>query len=116
MRTRPRLSGGASCCLLVGVSPAAARAAEAPRSLHNAIVVEPGATHLGASTLGDDVASWLGPDVATTHMVVEMQGSADDPRVVSFRTLREARVVAQRRFARAFEHELVAVVGGPSRG
>lgn len=101
MPTMPRWSLSFLGCLLVGVSPAAAWAADAPRSLRDAIVVEPGATCLNAATLVDDVASWLGPDVVTTDMVVEVRGSADDPRVVTFRTLREARVVAQRRFAPA---------------
>jgi hypothetical protein len=75
-----------------------AAAAEPARPLRQAITVEPGATCIDASTLTEQIQSWLGTDSVDTDVVVDVRGSPEHPRVVSFRTLRSGRVVAVRTF------------------
>jgi hypothetical protein len=75
-----------------------AMAAESARPLHDAITVDPGATCLDAATLLEQVQSWIGADTVDADVDVEVRGSPDHPRVVTFRTLRGGRVAAVRIF------------------
>jgi hypothetical protein len=75
-----------------------ARAAEGARPLRAAISVEPGATCIDTASLLEQVQSWVGTDTVDTGVDVEVRGSPDHPRVVSFRTLRGGQVTAVRTF------------------
>ncbi len=51
-----------------------------------------------ADALADHVRAWLGSDHVDADVWIHVEGSADDPRVVSFTMGRGARVLARRRF------------------
>jgi hypothetical protein len=99
LRTRVparRLIAVAALALVLGASRSAA--AEGPRGLREAIAVDAGATCLDADTLVEHVRSWRGSEPVAPDIAVQVQGSADDPRVVSFRAMRGGQVIATRRF------------------
>jgi hypothetical protein len=106
-----RLIAVAAVALVVGATRSAR--AEDPRGLREAIAVDAGATCLDAAALVEHVRSWRGSEPVAPDVSVEVQGSAEDPRVVSFRALRGGQVIATRRFdpgPASCEH-LHAVVG-----
>jgi hypothetical protein len=82
----------------VALSSCGARADEAEHALHDAIHVEPGATCLDAATLIEQVRSWVGADSVDDRVVIEVRGSADQPRVAGFRMVRDGHAVAVRTF------------------
>jgi hypothetical protein len=67
-------------------------------SIRDAIAVDPGATCLDASTLAEQVQSWLGSDPLATDVSIRVHGSPDQPRVVRFEALRAGHVIATRAF------------------
>jgi hypothetical protein len=89
----------ATSVLLQAVVAPCARAAEPTRPLHEAITVEPGATCLDAATLMEHIQSWIGADTVDADVTVDVRGSPDQPRVVTFDTIRSGRVTAVRTFA-----------------
>jgi hypothetical protein len=83
------------------------------RPLSEAIQVNRGATCVEADALAEHVATWLGTDTADADVWVRVEGSPDDPRVVSFEMGRAEQRLAHRRFApgpEACEH-LQAALG-----
>src|SRR6185312_14138067 len=74
------------------------RAEAADRPLRDALVVDPGASCLDRDALLDDVRTWLGSDQVDAGVTIEVRGSPDQPRNVSFRMLRDGQVVASRAF------------------
>lgn len=80
----------------LGLAPSVARASEG--ALRDHITVDAGATCLDRDALVDDVQTWLGEGTIDPELSIEVKGSAEAPRVASFRVLRGGRVVAYRRF------------------
>jgi hypothetical protein len=68
------------------------------RPLGDALRVQPGATCVTAAALDEHVQAWLGSDQVEADLWVRVEGSADDPRDVSFEMGRGAQVLARRRF------------------
>jgi hypothetical protein len=92
------LAAGLVATAHVALAPADARAERELRPLAEALHVEPGATCVTADALADHVRAWLGSDQVDADVWVRVEGSADDPRVVSFTMGRGGRVLARRRF------------------
>jgi hypothetical protein len=88
-----------SAAFIVLLPAREALGASSQRPLADAIDVTPGATCVEASTLAEQVGTWLGAETADADVWVRVEGSADDPRVVSFEMGRGDRVLARRRFA-----------------
>lgn len=68
------------------------------RPLGEALRVQPGATCVTAAALDEHVQAWLGSDQVEADLWVRVEGSADDPRDISFEMGRGAQVLARRRF------------------
>jgi hypothetical protein len=75
-----------------------ASAEGATHPVSEALHVEPGVTCVTAATLADHVQAWLGSDQIDADLWVQVKGSEDDPRVVSFTMGRGGQVLAHRRF------------------
>jgi hypothetical protein len=90
--------GGLAVAAAVALSTGSARADEPAHSLQDAIRVEAGATCLDAATLVEQVRSWVGADTVEDRVVIEVRGSADQPRVAGFRMVRDGQVIAVRTF------------------
>jgi hypothetical protein len=84
--------------LLVTFVTRRAGAAQETRPVREAIVVEPGATCLGAAALVEQVEAWVGTDRVDSDVVVDVRGSPDHPRDAGFQMLRAGSIVAVRRF------------------
>jgi hypothetical protein len=104
-------AAGATFAVVLAASSAAG--SDGKQALSEALRVVPGATCLEASALVQQVTLWLGSDVVDADLWIEVEGSADDPRGVSFRVGRGADVLAVRRFAPGPERceQLEAFVG-----
>jgi hypothetical protein len=87
----------AGLCLLLPTR--VAHGAGGQQALADAIQVHAGATCLEATAVAEEVASWLGTETADADVWVQVDGSPDDPRVVSFRVGRGDRLLAVRRFS-----------------
>lgn len=72
--------------------------AQVQRPLDEVVRVEPGATCVTKTSLTPQVEAWLGTEHVDAELTVSVQGSADDPRDVSFDIRRAGKPVAQRRF------------------
>jgi hypothetical protein len=97
-RSRWLAQGLLAAVVAVNFAPRWAHAAEPARPLREAVTLEPGATCLDAATLIEHVRSWVGADTVDADVVVEVRGSPDHDRIVSFRMLRGSQVVAVRTF------------------
>ena len=68
------------------------------KALTDVIDVRPGATCVELARLAEHVRTWLGDDSVDPDVWVRVEGSAEDPRTVSFEMGRGDRVLARRRF------------------
>ena len=99
-RFSSRLALGVSFFVTFALAAPKRASAEGPtRPLHEAIAVEPGATCLDATMLVEHVEMWLETANVDAELSVIVRGSPDQPRTVTFQTLRAGRVIASRRFA-----------------
>ncbi|HEX4354918.1 MAG TPA: hypothetical protein VHZ95_18430, partial [Polyangiales bacterium] len=73
------------------------RALDAQR-LRALLQVHPGATCVNAETLASAIEPWLREDTLQSDVKIAVEGSASDPRDVSFRVVRANETVAHRAF------------------
>ena len=84
--------------LILTSLPELARAEPAAHSLEDAVHVKRGVTCLDEDALREQVRSWLDADAVDGGLRVDVVGSDEDERSVSFRMWQKERLIAQRRF------------------